>query len=113
MTRSRKGVGHVCDHAPAIDLTQELCPRCDEPIDPAEDTNVSIPDVPAEGPAKLLTWHGPCFGRQIVGGLNHLMQLCSCYGGEAPPDPPMMTKREAAKAAVDYFNTHHGHLRTD
>ena len=32
--------------------------------------------------------------------LNPLRGVCTCYGGSEPPDPPDMTLREAARAAV-------------
>ena len=40
--------------------------------------------------------HIECFLRMFLGGPNHLLGLCSCHGGDQPPDPPHMTNREAA-----------------
>jgi hypothetical protein len=36
----------------------------------------------------------------MIGGLNHLLGRCTCCGGTEPPDPPEMTPRQAALAAV-------------
>ena len=47
--------------------------------------------------------HPECVTRSIVGGLNHLKKLCPCYGGDAPPDPPGFSIREAAKLAADQW----------
>jgi hypothetical protein len=69
----------------------DLCPYCDEPL---EDGSVIISSL--DGP---LRYHCECAIRQIVGGLNHLQGRCTCCGGKEPPDPPEMTRREAARAA--------------
>ncbi len=45
-------------------------------------------------------YHHDCFLRTIVGGLNHQLGQCTCCGGAAPPDPPDLSLREAARAAV-------------
>jgi len=45
-------------------------------------------------------WHRECLMRNILGSVGHQRGECSCCGGEGPGDPPDMTKREAAKAAV-------------
>ncbi len=44
--------------------------------------------------------HRECAMRAVIGGLNHQLGLCLCCGGSEPPDPPHLTRREAAKAAV-------------
>lgn len=58
--------------------------------------------VYVEGP---LRWENPahyeCFLRGIVGGLNHQLGRCHCCGGDQPPDPEGMTRRQAAIAAVE------------
>lgn len=57
---------------------------------PPEDHGVRVP-------------HYECSMRAIVGGLNHLKGKCICCGGTEPPDPPEMSSREAAKAAVQFW----------
>lgn len=73
-----------------------LCRRCDEAI--ADGESGVIPD-------DLLRWENPmhreCFLRGIVGGLNHQLGRCTCCGGDQPPDPPELTRREAARQAVE------------
>lgn len=46
-------------------------------------------------------FHRECAVRAIMGGLNHLLGRCTCCGGSEPPDPPHLTTREAALAAVN------------
>jgi hypothetical protein len=50
--------------------------------------------------------HRDCAIREVIGGLNHLRGLCSCCGGSAPPDPPELTRREAARQAAQYWTAH-------
>lgn len=72
------------------------CWRCRDPI--AEGESGVMPD-------DVLRWERPmhreCFLRGIVGGLNHQLRRCTCCGGDQPPDPPELTRREAAKQAVE------------
>lgn len=46
--------------------------------------------------------HHECFLRGIFGSVGHLQKRCSCYGG-TEEDPPDMTPRQAAKAAVELY----------
>jgi len=50
-------------------------------------------------------YHYECHARMVLGGLNHQKRTCKCFGGTDDPDPPEMTKRQAALAAFDYFNS--------
>lgn len=43
--------------------------------------------------------HYACQVRGLVGGANHVLGTCSCCGGKMPPDPPGLTRREAALVA--------------
>jgi len=75
----------------------DLCPHCGEKL---EDGSVLLPHA-ADGPTvELYGWHWECVLRNLIGGLNHLRGVCTCCGGSEPPDPPDMTLREAARAAV-------------
>jgi hypothetical protein len=73
-----------------------LCRRCGEPIAEGESGVI---------PSGVLRWEDPmhyeCFLRGIVGGLNHQLGRCHCCGGDQPPDPEGMTRREAAIKAVE------------
>jgi hypothetical protein len=40
--------------------------------------------------------HLECQIRSLLGGVNHLEGRCTCCGGTQPPDPPDVTRREAA-----------------
>ena len=73
--------------------SETRCTWCDEVIEPHE---------------RIDEWrntpmHRECGLRSVVGGLNHQLGNCSCCGGTEDPDPPNMTRREAAKAAARYF----------
>lgn len=46
--------------------------------------------------------HRECFFRSLFGSVGHQKKTCSCYGGEED-DPPGMSKRQAALAALELF----------
>jgi hypothetical protein len=73
----------------------ELCILCDEPILPGERVS------PTRFNGREV--HHECAFREIAGGANHILRLCTCCGGSAPPDPPGMSKREAACWAFKVF----------
>lgn len=81
-----------------------LCARCDEVIG-WHDDGLLIPHL-GENDTTHQPWHYECHLRGIVGGINHQMGNCTCCGGTEPPDPPDLTPREAAHAAVSYWNAH-------
>jgi hypothetical protein len=47
--------------------------------------------------------HIACVMRAVVGGINHQMRVCRCYGGSEPADPENISQYEAAKLAVAYW----------
>ena len=65
------------------------CVYCGEPVRPGD------PRAPMQEDA-----HFECGLRSVVGGLNHLMGTCSCCGGDQEPDPPGLSRREAAIVAA-------------
>lgn len=72
------------------------CRHCGEAIG-ADDSGVIL-----GGPLRWVSArHYECFFRGIVGGLNHQLGACTCCGGDQPPDPEGMTRREAALRAVE------------
>lgn len=79
----------------------DLCGWCGETVLPGDVAE----RIPAwEGGAwHVHPWHEACRVRAVMGGLNHLKGLCSCCGGDLPPDPPMLSRREAAHAAWRYI----------
>lgn len=74
---------------PSPPMNEPVCTFCEEPVPPDEQ-----PDAPMMPPV-----HRECLIRQVVGSVGHLERRCSCHGGDAS-DPPEMTRREAARAAV-------------
>lgn len=70
----------------------ELCMLCQEPI--------------AEGDCGTFQGahpiHYECQMRSVVGSVGHQMGTCSCFGG-TEDDPPGMTYRQAAIAAVQLW----------
>ena len=71
-------------------MTEEICLHCREPIKPYERRS-----------PMLQPFHLACGLRMIIGGYNHICGRCSCCGGTEDPDPPGLSKREAARLAVD------------
>jgi hypothetical protein len=46
--------------------------------------------------------HVECVYRAVAGSVAHIEQRCSCYvPGSTEGDPPGLTKRQAAKAALE------------
>ncbi len=76
------------------------CFYCEEPIVEG-DLGVVMPFMDVDGD-KEVAEHRECLLRSIFGSVGHQKGTCSCHGGEEE-DPPGMTKREAAKAAVELF----------
>jgi hypothetical protein len=49
---------------------------------------------------QIIHYHENCYLRQILGSVAHIEGRCSCYGTGTESDPPDMTLRQAATAAV-------------
>ena len=80
-------------HPTAARALEQSCQRCEEPI---TDKDSSI----VMGCSHAL--HHECFMRGVLGSIGHQMGRCGCHGGQLE-DPFEMTQRQAAKAALDYF----------
>ena len=74
-------------------MSANTCAWCGEPILPGD------PLAPITNVAE----HWECGLRSVAGGLNHQMGRCTCCGGTEEPDPPGMTRRQAALAAAGYY----------
>lgn len=74
----------------------EECTWCGEPI--REDDQGFI----TAGSPRM--FHEVCFLRQIIGSVGHIRKRCNCYG-RCEGDPPGMTLRQAARAAVSLYNS--------
>jgi len=69
-----------------------LCVWCGEPLSPLEPRYTF-----ANGPVA----HRACALRQVVGSVAHLEGRCGCVVPGSPAgDPPGLTRRQAAEAAV-------------
>jgi hypothetical protein len=73
-------------------MTRPACHRCGEPVLRFE-----------QDEHHLQPMHIECGARGILGGLNHMLGHCTCCGGTSDPDPPGLTKRQAAIAAFQYW----------
>jgi len=66
-----------------------ICLWCGEPVAEDEQAECNVP------------MHQECAFRSIVGSAAHIEHRCMCYRkGSDEHDPPNMTKRQAARAAV-------------
>ena len=73
----------------------DICPHCDEEIT-GDDFDFST--------ANKIRFHLNCFLRGIIGSVAHIEKRCSCFvPGSDEADPPGMTKRQAAEAAVKLY----------
>jgi hypothetical protein len=88
----------ICDpRAHTVTPVDKPCAWCDEPFVHGDQ------GVTNSGQA----WHLDCHLRAIVGGANHQLGTCTCCGGADEPDPPGLSKRDAAKLARHVYDTMH------
>lgn len=88
------------DDSPRVDTpVGETCIHCGELV-AADDDGWHY----ANGPAA----HRECYLRAIVGSVAHQQRRCSCYGG-SDKDEDGMTHRQAARAAMAYWESHFVH----
>jgi hypothetical protein len=80
-------------------MSAPVCFRCEEPILPGEEAAQNVHFFNADGTVTESAWHHECALRSIIGSVGHLRGTCSCNGG-TEEDPPEMSRREAARAAV-------------
>jgi hypothetical protein len=70
------------------------CTYCDEPVYAGEQSTAF--------PSQAM--HTPCAFRMAVGSVAHVLRRCHCFQpGSQLNDPPGLTKRQAARAALDLF----------
>lgn len=84
-----------------------LCVWCGERVDDIENAR-QVTHVDFRGRMRERLLHAECSLRGVIGSLAHIERRCSCYGG-SEDDPPGMTKREAAQAAVRAYFKRQGH----
>lgn len=72
-------------------MSNEKCQYCEEPLTSEERQKDFF----------MRALHAECFARMILGSCAHLQKRCSCFiPGSTEGDPPGMTRRQAARAAV-------------
>jgi hypothetical protein len=98
----------MLDQKAPVDVTAipvgQRCLFCEEVIT-ENDQGVLMPLLDSQA-CRLVPKHRECYLRHIFGSVGHQMKTCSCYGG-TQEDPEGMTRREAAKAAVELFELNH------
>lgn len=80
------------------------CLNCNEPILENE-SGVRIVYI-GEERTGFAYQHRECHLRGVFGSVGHQQKKCSCYGG-SEEDPPGLTKRQAAIAAVQLYYDEH------
>lgn len=75
----------------------DLCLHCGEPVRLGEQGVMRLHLGVGRAPV-----HRACDLRSVLGGVNHLRGSCSCVGGSDPPDPPGVSRREAAELALAF-----------
>lgn len=89
----------VCD--PRDHITTPVgkpCFYCKESI---EENDSGLMHIHIGDTARMVPEHYECFLRGIIGSVSHIEKTCSCYfKGSTENDPPGMSLREAARAAV-------------
>jgi hypothetical protein len=95
--------GPACDDLVRVPIPVGMCcVHCEEPIG-ASDDGLMMLYVADSSTVSTVAWHWECHMRNIVGSVGHHLHKCSCYGG-TEEDPPNMTRREAALAAVELYH---------
>jgi hypothetical protein len=84
-----------------------LCSWCVEAIEDG-DSGVLMPHIDLDPDGRpvgtVRPLHRNCHLRSVVGSLAHVEERCGCYTGcFNDTDPPEMTRRQAADAAVAAF----------
>lgn len=92
---------NACIDTPHAPTPIATCVWCEEPF-AEDDSGYLVPHMDG-GPPTEHAYHPDCWQRQITGSVAHIEHRCACYGG-SEEDPPGMTRREAATAAVEAFD---------
>ena len=74
-----------------------ICDWCGEIVELGEDSEACA----------NRSMHKECAFRAVAGSVAHIRRRCSCFGG-TEHDPPGMTKRQAAKTALDVYQFYNG-----
>jgi hypothetical protein len=83
----------------------KACAWCADPIMPDDNgVLIQMACLCGDGGGISHPWHLNCHLRSILGGINHQKRLCGCFGGDLASDPPELSAREAADAAIVYWD---------
>src|SRR4051812_15862194 len=82
------------------------CIMCEEPIEDGDRGFITCYWSPAG--VALRPVHAECQNRPALGGANHTLGPCSGCGGDDAPDPPGVTRRQAAILAVSAWEDRYG-----
>jgi len=78
---------------------QPYCAHCEEPLLPVEKLLTFEYDDGSKAPV-----HVECFMRKILGSAAHQLKECSCHlGANGREEPPGLTKRQAARLALETY----------
>lgn len=91
-------INEICEHQQTP--VGEVCTWCLDPIEPWA-AGVVMTHWSAEEMSRQPK-HLECFIRDTIGSVGHQLGLCHCNGGTME-DPPGMTLREGAVAAILLF----------
>lgn len=83
-------------------LDYPKCGWCEETVFPWEEDD-KFPKIKDGSTGEDLHFHVECQIRFSLGSRDHMMKICTCYGG-AEDGEEGLTKREAAQIAFEYFN---------
>ena len=78
-----------------LNSTSDYCALCSEPLDVENIAQLRYDERA----------HYHCAFRTIIGGANHILEKCSCFGGTLPADPPGLTSRQTGVASVKVFES--------
>jgi hypothetical protein len=81
------------------------CLWCGEPVLPTEQSEPAMKGEFVDGVliARPAVRHYECAARVSLGSWGHQLGLCKCHGGDFE-DPPHLTKRDAARVALQLAN---------
>lgn len=96
----------------AVDIPVGLsCLFCKEMIG-LSDSGIMMPHIISQTETKVEPWHLECHQRAIFGSVAHQKDECNCSSQHTTEPPDEMTKRQAARAAVQFYEKKNGPLKS-
>lgn len=85
----------------------QLCGLCEEPVEHSDTGTLQAFSNRSPGAQWHVSWrpvHYECSMRAVIGSVAHIEGRCSCYTpGAGEGDPPGVSRRQAARLAVEAF----------